>query len=134
MEILVPAAGLSTRYPNMRPKYLLYDYKSDLMLKNAVSQFIETGHRITVGILQVHDQQFNAVEHIKNAIPNVNVIVLPEFTKGPADTVYQMLKWFDKEDFEFLVKDCDSFFTHDIPSGNYVCVSNIASHETLHKL
>lgn len=134
MEILVPAAGLSTRYPNMRPKYLLYDYKSDLMLKNAVQQFIGTNHRITVAILQEHADKFNAVEHIKAAIPHVNVIVLPEKTKGPADTVYQMLKWFDEEDFEFLVKDCDSFFTHDMPSGNYICVSNISDHVTLHKL
>ena len=134
MEILVPAAGLSTRYPNSRPKYLLYDYKSDLMLRNAVNQFIGTNHRITVGILEVHDQQFNAVEHIKNAIPGINIIVLPDFTKGPADTVYQMLKWFDQHDFEFLVKDCDSFFTHDVQSGNYICVSDIGAHERLYKL
>lgn len=134
MEILVPAAGLSTRYPNVRPKYLLYDYKSELMIKNAVKQFIGTEHSITIGILKEHADRYNAVEHIKSAIHNVNVIVLPERTKGPADTIYQMLKWFDKEDFEFLVKDCDSFFVHDVPSGNYVCISNIADHETLHKL
>lgn len=134
MEILVPAAGLSTRYPNTRPKYLLYDYKSDLMVKNAVQQFIGTGHRITIGILKEHADRYDVVEHIQNAIPDVNIIVLPEKTKGPADTIYQMLKWFDKEDFEFLVKDCDSFFIHDLPAGNYVCTSNIASHETLRKL
>jgi len=134
MEILVPAAGLSTRYPNMRPKYLLYDFKSDIMVKNAVQQFIGTDHRITIGILQEHAERYDSVEHIQHSIPNVNVIVLPEQTKGPADTIYQMLKWFDQDDFEFLVKDCDSFFTHDIPSGNYVCVSNIAQHDILRKL
>lgn len=134
MEILVPAAGLSTRYPNMRPKYLLYDYKGDIMLKNAVQQFIDTDHRITIGILQEHNEKFDAVTHIKTAIPNANIVVLPEKTKGPADTIYQMLKWIQVEDFEFLVKDCDSFFTHDMPSGNYVCVSNIANHDVLRKL
>lgn len=134
MEILVPAAGLSTRYPNMRPKYLLYDYKGDLMLKNAVQQFIGSDHRITVGILQEHDEKFDAVKHIQNAIPNINIVVLPEKTKGPADTIYQMLKWIQVEDFEFLVKDCDSFFTHDIPSGNYICISKIADHDVLRKL
>lgn len=134
MEILVPAAGLSTRYPNTRPKYLLYDYKSDIMVKNAVQQFIGTNHNITIGILKEHADRYDAVQHIKNAIPNANIIVLPEKTKGPADTIYQMLKWFDKEDFAFLVKDCDSFFIHDLIPGNYVCTSNIASHETLRKL
>lgn len=134
MEILVPAAGLSTRYPNMRPKYLLYDYKSDIMVKNAVNQFIGTNHRITIGVLQEHVDRYGSIDHIQHGIPNVNVIVLPEKTKGPADTIYQMLKWFDKDDFAFLVKDCDSFFTHDIIPGNYVCVSKIEDHETLRKL
>ena len=63
MEILVPAAGLSTRYPNMRPKYLLYDYKSDLMLKNAISQFEGTKHSVTVGILEEHVTRYDALEH-----------------------------------------------------------------------
>ena len=136
MEILVPAAGLSTRYPNMRPKYLLYDYKGELMLKNAVAPFIGTEHNITVGILREHADEFNALEHIKNAIPNANVIIFDERTKGPADTIFQMLKWFGDEDFDFLVKDCDSFFDHKVFTGrvNYICVSNIADHETLTRL
>ena len=135
MEILVPAAGLSTRYPNMRPKYLLYDYKSEIMLKNAVEQFIGTEHTVTVGILEEHAKRYDALDHIKHNLPNVNVIVLPERTKGPADTVYQILKNFEKgSNFTFLVKDCDSFFTHDVYAGNYICVSGIYQHETLHKL
>ena len=123
MEILVPAAGLSTRYPNMRPKYLLYDYKSDIMVKNAVQQFINTNHHITIGVLEQHDKKYHSVDHIKHGIPGALVHVLEEQTKGPADTIYQMLQAFD-EDIAFLVKDCDSFFEHDVIPGNYVCVSN----------
>ena len=41
---------------------------------------------------------------------------------------------FRSKDISFLVKDCDSFFIHDIKDGNYVCVSNIRNHETLRKL
>ena len=132
MEILVPAAGLSTRYPNSRPKYLLYDYKSEIMLKNAVEQFIGH-HKITIGILKQHDETFNAKLHILNAIPDANVIVLDEPTKGPADTVYQILKRMDG-DFSFLVKDCDSFFVHDVFDVNYICVSRIQDHDVLKKL
>ena len=90
MEILVPAAGLSTRYPNMRPKYLLYDYKSDIMVKNAVEQFIGTDHHITIGVLEEHDKKYHSMSHIHHGIPNAVVHVLENQTKGPADTIYQM--------------------------------------------
>ena len=48
MEIVVPAAGLSTRFPDMKPKYLLYDYKHDMMLINALRPFIDRGDRIHI--------------------------------------------------------------------------------------
>ena len=134
MEVIVPAAGLSTRFPNTRPKYLLYDYKNTLMIRNAVEQFIGTEHRITIGILKEHADLHNAIEHLTADIPDVNVVVLNDRTKGPADTVYQILNQLPNTDFEFLVKDCDSFFTHDYQEGNYVCVSSIDKHDVLKKL
>ena len=33
MEIILPAAGLSTRFPNMRPKFTLTDYKGMICLR-----------------------------------------------------------------------------------------------------
>jgi len=133
MEIIVPAAGLSTRFSGHRPKYLLYDYKNELMLKNAVAQFIGTNHHITIGILAEHDVQFNASSHIFAAIPGCSIVLLKERTKGPADTVYQILERIGQES-PFLVKDCDSYFISDIPDNNYVCVSHISNHEILKKL
>lgn len=133
MEIVVPAAGLSTRYAGDRPKYLRYDYKNELMLKNAVAQFIDTEHHITIGILNEHDDKYNASSHIFKAIPGCSIVLLKELTKGPADTVYQILQKIDG-DKPFLVKDCDSYFTHDVPDTNYICTSRIQEHDVLKKL
>ena len=133
MEIIVPAAGLSTRFPGMKPKYLLFDYKGELMLKNALRPFIGK-YNITIGILREHDEEFNAREYITNEIPNINVVVLNGRTKGPADTVYQILIQAGIKVSPILIKDCDSFFDHEITEGNYVCVSNISQHEILKKL
>ena len=36
MEIILPAAGLSTRFPNMRPKFTLTDYKGMMMFERAI--------------------------------------------------------------------------------------------------
>jgi 2-C-methyl-D-erythritol 4-phosphate cytidylyltransferase len=37
MEIIIPAAGLSTRFPNMRPKYTLTDYTGKMMIEKSIS-------------------------------------------------------------------------------------------------
>ena len=58
MEIIVPAAGLSSRFPGMKPKYLLYDYKHEMMLKNAIGPLLK--YNVTIGILKEHDDMFEA--------------------------------------------------------------------------
>ena len=135
MHVIVPAAGLSTRFPGMRPKYLLYDYKHDLMIANAIDPFINQGYKVTIGILREHDEKYNASEFLKYEFGNlINIVVLDEPTKGPADTVYQIVEKLGLYSEEILIKDCDSFFEHKIQEGNYVCVSKISQHEVLKKL
>ena len=134
MEIIVPAAGLSTRFPDMKPKYLLYDYKGDLMLANALKPFLYK-HNIHIGILKEHNDKYNASEYIKHEFgDSVNIIILDQPTRGPADTVYQIIDKVGIFNSEILIKDCDSFFDHEITEGNYVCVSKISQHEVLKKL
>lgn len=134
MEIIVPAAGLSTRFPEMKPKYLLYDYKGELMLSNAIKPFIGK-YNITIGILKEHDEKYNASEVLRHEFGLLlNIVILDEPTKGPADTVYQILKKISLKFAPILIKDCDSFFEHEVSDGNYICVTNIAKHESLKKL
>ena len=64
MEVIVPAAGQSSRFPNMKPKYLLYDYKHDLMLTNSIKPYLN--YNVTVGILKEHDEKYNASKFIKD--------------------------------------------------------------------
>ena len=130
MEVIVPAAGRSSRFPNMKPKYLLYDYKGDLMLKNAVGAY----DNVTVGILKEHDELYDASNHIKLAIPHAKIIILDEITSGPAVTVYEILRKANISEGPILIHDCDSFFTHAIPDQNYVCVTSIHEHDVLKKL
>lgn len=136
MEIIVPAAGLSTRFPGMKPKYLLYDYKHDMMLMNALRVYRQKGYRIHIGILKEHQDKYNVIEQIRHEwMDNINYVVIDEPTRGPADTVYQILKQ-SKIDINtpILIKDCDSFFEHDYDGDNYICVSKIYEHEILKKL
>ena len=62
MEIIIPCAGLSTRFPNLRPKYLLTDYKGSLMIENSEKNFIGK-YNVTIVILELHDKQFKNCQH-----------------------------------------------------------------------
>lgn len=135
MEIIIPAAGLSTRFPNMRPKYILTDYTGKMMFENAIKPFVGL-YPITIGILQEHEDKYQVSKYIKHEYNNnIKIVILPNITAGPADTVYQILdKSKINNDKEILIKDCDSFFDHGFQSGNYICVSKIEDHETLKRL
>ena len=135
MEIIVPAAGLSTRFPKMKPKYLLYDYKGEMMLMNSLQAFDMSKHKFHIGVLKEHEEKYNVTEQIKFERPDVNVVIIDKPTRGPADTVYQIIKKLGLKNEEIFIKDCDSFFEHDITEGdNYVCVTKISEHEVLKKL
>ena len=129
MEIIVPAAGLSTRFPNMKPKYLLRDADGVMMIRKALTPYLM--NQITIGILQKHVEEYDALNELSAEFGNtVSFVTLPEVTRGPADTVYQIIKQ-SKLDAPFLIKDCDSYFDHPIVDGNYVCVTQVSEHDVL---
>ena len=137
MEIIVPAAGLSTRFPNTKPKYLLYGYEHKMMIQKALEPWLDTDYGITIGILKKHDDEHNSLGFLLHEFgPRVRVVILDELTSGPADTVYSIIQ---KANIDYsqklFIKDCDSFFKFDMPeSDNFICTSNIADHEVLKKL
>jgi hypothetical protein len=137
MEIIVPAAGLSTRFPDMKPKYLLYDYGQKLMIQRALEPYIGQ-HPITIGILKEHDEKFHASETIRYEIgDNVKIVILDKVTNGPADTAYQIIKKGKiNPNADILIKDCDSFFDNTLSTGpnNFVCVSRISHHDVLKRV
>lgn len=135
MEIIVPAAGLSTRFPGLRPKFTLTDFEGKLMLHRALAPYIGK-YNITVGILQAHETAHNVVDLIHREIsPDINIVILPEPTKGPADTVNEIIKRSGVAlDTPILIKDCDSFFDHETRNGNYITVTKIKKNSVLKQL
>lgn len=134
MEVIVPAAGLSSRFPNMRPKYSLVDHSGKTMLELALADYIDKYH-ITIGILQEHQNQYDVIGLLKHRFKDkINIVVLDKLTSGPADTVYQIIKKANIDlEKEILIKDCDSFFNHKYLPGNYVCFSSFSDNELIRK-
>jgi len=138
MEVIVPAAGLSTRFPNMRPKYTLTGYDGRTMLYNALRPFIDnTEHHISIGVLANHIDEYDVVKFIRNDLGwnNIDIAVIKQPTRGPAETVFNIINNIGiNPNSSILIKDCDSFFEHDDTEGNYVCTSSISDHSVLRKV
>jgi hypothetical protein len=132
MEIIVPAAGLSSRFPNMRPKYSLVDYSGKLMLQSSIEPFIGK-YNITIGVLKEHDEKYKITKLLQHELGSkIKIIVLEKQTSGPADTVYQIIKKSNINlNNEILIKDCDSFFNHEYAKGNYICISKLGDNKII---
>ena len=92
MEVIIPCAGASSRFPGMRPKYLLTDYAGRLMIENAAENYINK-YRITIVILKEHDERYQARKKLEEAFGNkIDIVVLDKPTSGPAETVYQAIQ------------------------------------------
>jgi NDP-sugar pyrophosphorylase family protein len=109
------------------------------MLSNAIDPFHLQGE-MWFGILKEHNDQYGAEKEIRWIFYQEDwaphIVIIPEKTKGPADTVYQVCKALDmvKDDGPFFVKDCDSFFRHRLMRGNYICTAKVSSYRTIDEL
>jgi NDP-sugar pyrophosphorylase family protein len=125
LTVIFPCAGQSTRFPNLRPKYLLTDYSGKLMIENAAKNFFGK-HRIVITILKEHDLKFKALDRLKSVFGNdADIVILDEPTKGPAETIYKTLNQAQISG-PFLIRDCDSFFDVDLIANNAIYVSSLS--------
>ena len=77
----MPAAGLSTRFPNMRPKYTLSDFAGNMMFEKSLAPFIGK-HHITIGVLKENEEKHSIATYIKQKYNDTISIVILEIRFG----------------------------------------------------
>jgi dTDP-glucose pyrophosphorylase len=125
--LLLPCAGKSSRYPGVRPKWMLTLPDGELALARAAASLPRQNYRNTVVAVRAeHEARYQATELLKRVFgPDIDVLVLKEDTRGPADTVARILRHANISG-SFAVKDADSFFdTAPVPEGNFVAVTDV---------
>jgi len=129
MEVILPCAGASSRFPNMRPKYLLSDYANRMMIENAAKNYIGK-HRVTIVILKEHDDKYNARKKLEEVFGHkADIIILEQPTEGPAHTVAQaIIRGRISANSPILVKDCDGFYDTQEVEGNVIYVAKLSKH------
>lgn len=127
--ILLPIAGRSTRFPGLRPKWMLAAPSGRLMLElslNTVPGW--RNHRVVIGGLREHLEAMHGETAIRRALGDqVEIVSFDHPTSGPAETVSQIIRRAEISGAIF-VKDCDSWFRHDgNVFGDVICIADLQS-------
>src|ERR1700760_4505728 len=92
--LLLPCAGKSSRYPGTRPKWMLTLPEGDIALARAAASVPKPAYdRVIIAVRAEHEAKYKARDLLHRVFrPDVTVLVLERDTRGPADTVAEMLR------------------------------------------
>jgi len=113
--LIIPCAGLSTRFPTNKPKYLLTHPDGRLMLEKAYEGFNFSYDRLIIPILEQHCKKFDAYDIVSEAFPTSEILILKEQTSCQAETIYQTIIKKSVDGY-FISKDCDNLISVDLPA------------------
>lgn len=120
--------GKSTRFPNLRPKWMLTHPMGGFMGTEALRGLnLESFSTIYFVTNREHQDQYQFIDsfieylHLINERINVEFLLLDKQTKSQPETVYECIRQ-KKITGSILVKDSDNFFEVTIgDQGNFVC-------------
>lgn len=118
--LIIPCAGRSSRFPGMRPKYLLTHPDGQLMVQKSMEGLdLELFDRIIITIVKPHDEQYEALLVLKQAFEGqskVEICTLDDFTASASETVCLTLQRM-KVKGAFVIKDSDNRVEAALPSS-----------------
>ena len=121
--LIVPAAGKSSRYPGVRPKWMLTHPDGLLMIEKVLESFNYRKYKKTcVVILKEHCEKFNADIVLKQAFGNtIKIIILEKETSCCPETILNAIKISGIKG-SIIVKDTDCIVEIDnqYPIENFV--------------
>jgi len=132
INLILPVAGQSSRYPNMRPKWLITMPDGKLMIEKSIEKFnLEIFDKIFIVALKEHLDKYtnkqNLIKVLKKNISNkVQLIELKKSTTCQAETVCKaILK--GRINGGIVIKDCDNSFAHnfDKKPSNKILIFNL---------
>ena len=130
MNLILPVAGKSNRFPNLRPKWMLSHPNGNMMIVEAILPIAKPSDDIYLIYLKEHQDKYSFKGGLERNLAEynlkINFIELSEPTPNQVQTVREGLKKIGG-DFSFLIKDCDNQFYFDLgdldgqEGENFVC-------------
>jgi hypothetical protein len=131
-HLIIPAAGRSSRFPNMRPKWMLTHPNGNLMVAEAIRGLnLDDFDKIHLVYLREHEEQFRVGAGLReqfaelNLADKLNLIELPQPTAHQPETIARAIELGDIEG-PICIKDTDNYFTAKAQAGNFVSFYDLA--------
>lgn len=116
--LIIPCAGKSSRFPNMKPKYLLTHPDGKMMIEKSIEEInTEIFSRIIITIVKPHDDQYESsllLNQVFKNNPKVEICVLDDFTKSASETIHKTITKTNVSG-SFVIKDSDNSVGVDLP-------------------
>lgn len=116
--LIIPCAGKSNRFPNMKPKWMLTHPDGELMIEKALKGInADIFDRVIITIVKPHDEKYEAgliLSQVFKTNKKIEICLLDDFTASASETVYLTLKKMNVQG-AFVVKDSDNCVKVDIP-------------------
>lgn len=130
-NLIIPIAGKSSRFPGLRPKWMLTHPSGNFMVIKAISGLdLDSFDHIYFTYLKEHQENFKFRFSFEKEITDLGIknkthyIELETETKNQPETVYlTILKAGIKG--SIMIKDSDNYFKTSINDGNFVCVYDL---------
>jgi len=115
--LLVPAAGRSSRYPDLRPKWVLTHPTGKLMIDMVLEAMdYRQFDRTVITVLKKHCERHNVDVILRQIFDNsIEVLVLENETSSAAETVFQSITQAEIEG-DVIIKDTDCIVRSAIPA------------------
>lgn len=121
--LIVPCGGKSSRFPGLKPKWMLTHPDGSLMVQKSIKGLLLDNKfdRIIITILEDHVQTYDALKVLEQAFynfqPKVEFCILKEPTASQSETVYKTLLQM-KVSGGFTIKDSDNYVEVDLGGGD----------------
>ncbi|MCW8333628.1 NTP transferase domain-containing protein [Vibrio paucivorans] len=128
--LILPVAGRSSRFPNMRPKWLLTMPDGKLMIEQSIENIdLSRFDRVVIVCLKEHLEKYTAEEQVVESFERAtkvrpDLVILDQPTSSQSETIYQAIKQGNIEG-SFFIKDCDNTFECQPEPINSVCTIDL---------
>jgi len=126
-SLIVTAAGQSTRFEGLKPKWMLTHPLGNWMIVEALKGMdFENIDKVYFGFLNEHIQKYHCLHAIEKCIDEIGIadkseiIIIGEPTLNQPHTVAEVIKRGDIKG-QIIIKEVDNYFTYEIEDGNFMC-------------
>lgn len=125
--------GRSSRFPNLRPKWMLtHPMSGDLMCVESIKGInLDFFDKIYFTFLRSHQDDYQISNGLKKSLSKLNIlnkvefVILDEQTSSQSETVFNTIKKSNIKGFIFI-KDSDSYFSVQLSNtNNQICYFNL---------